>query len=166
MWSVRKLPIIGFALMTVVSISLVSYSMYLYFESYNAASVLDVLIKDINVIGGPPNSAFFSIDTTLYVVNPGSLSLTFNSVTEELYLNSTDNYLGEGFFFEPPPNVKQLPPFSNDTTVTIRITNVPRSKVSLQSPKTWYAAFVIWIYGIPVTGAARFIRFAQYPNQQ
>lgn len=154
----KKLPIASFVLVSILSISIISYSMFLYFKTSEGTSVIDILIKNIEVI--PEESpGYFSVKTTFSMANPTDINLRLESIWEELYLN--DSFLGEnGFNYYP--NLINIPPFSNTTTVSVIIGQVHANEVTSQS-KYWFARVVFWVRGIPLLdNGARFTRYVEF----
>jgi LEA14-like dessication related protein len=157
----KKLPLVFFALSTLLSISLISYGAYLYFEAYNAVNVIKVSIKNINIIYNSPDPDYVSILTNVSILNPTDLSLEFNSLWETLYLNG--HQLGQNYYYVQPP-FPRLPPRSNVTVSIPPITNVPRNVVDTQSSKIWRGDFYVTIYDIPIVDTSQFFFRAYYPS--
>jgi len=161
MSAIQKIFIAFFILMTIISISSVSYSMHIYFKALDTTNDIKVSVTDIKIVYPYPGSPYVSINTTIYIENPTDLSLKYNSVGTKLYLNSPNNYLGESYFYVPYHRMPRLDPFSN-VTVTISIANVPSNQVTVDH-KTWIAKITVWLYGIPMfEGGALFRRDVPY----
>jgi hypothetical protein len=132
--------------------------MYLYFKTTGDTGVIDVLIKNIEVI--PEESpGYVSVKTTFSMINPTDMNLRLESVWEELYLN--DSFLGEnGTNYQP--NFIVIRPFSNTTAVSVVIGQVHANEVISQS-KSWSARVIFWVRGIPLVEAgARFTRYVGF----
>lgn len=149
MLSIRKTIIITFILVTILSVSLISYTVYLFFGAYDVGRLLDVEISKIEVIR---SGDVVSINISLQFDNPSKFALQLVYVATFVYLNGqslTPSYAPA--ILNVYSNPIQLPPFSQKN-VSMIVGNVPGNKVPTTSSKSWVIELSFLVDNIPLIG--------------
>jgi hypothetical protein len=153
MISIRRVTIMTFILVTIVSISLVSYSVYLLFGAYDLGRLLNASISKIEVTRSG-NEASLEID--FLVNNTSEFAIQLVYARALVYLN------GQALTLSNAPallitysNPIELPPFSA-VLVPIRLGNVPSDKVPTNSSRYWTINLQFIAYHVPLTGTGTY----------
>lgn len=149
MISTRRVIILAFILATIVSVSSISYNVYLIFGAYDVGRLLNVSISNINVTRLGDEA---SLEIYFLLDNPTRFTLRLVYVAAFVYLN------GQALTLSNAPatlirysNPIQLPPFSA-VPVPIGLGNIPSHKVPTNSSNHWTMEVQLVIYGVPLTG--------------
>jgi hypothetical protein len=132
-----------------LSVSLVSYTLYLFFGAYDVGHLLDVTVSEIEVIR---SGDVVSINISLKFDNPSKFALQLVYAAAFVYLNGqslTPSYdpATLNVYSNPIP----LPPFSQKN-VSIIVGNVPGNKVPATSSKSWDIRLSFLVDNIPLVG--------------
>jgi hypothetical protein len=149
MISIRRVITIAYILVTIASISLVSYNVYLIFGAYDVARLLNMSISNIDVtsLGGKT-----SLELYFLCGNPSRFAVELVYAAAFVYLN------GQALTLSYAPatlirysNPIQLPPFSA-VQVPIELGNVPNDVVLNASSKHWFIKLQFIVHNVPLTG--------------
>jgi hypothetical protein len=149
MLSIRKTIIITFILVTILSVSLIFYTVYLFFGAYDVGRLLDVAISKIEVIR---SGNVVSINISLQFDNPSKFALQLVYAAAFVYLNGqslTPSYAPS--ILRAYSNPILLPPFSQKN-VSMIVGNVPGNKVPTTSSKHWVIELSFLVDNIPLIG--------------
>jgi hypothetical protein len=141
---------ITFILVTIVSISLISYDVYLIFGVYDVGRLMDVSISKIEVTrsgDGASLRIYFLFD------NPSKFDLQLVYAAVFVYLNEqslTPNYAPGTLIAYSNPI--QLPALSENVQVQMGVNNVPINKVPTTSSRYWFIKLQFIVYNVPLTG--------------
>jgi LEA14-like dessication related protein len=154
----RNLFMIIFMAITLSSIILISYSMYLYSGAYTLVDKFDVSMRSEPRIENSSSSTDVSVTTSFLFTNPSTFSIRLAYVSETLYLNGQK--LGEQAldWYEKGP--LEINP---NVTVSITVGSIPVGKVS-QSSKSWHIELSIILFNMPITDKGFFSRSFNYPS--
>lgn len=162
MLTLQKATIIAFILITVVSVSLVSYSTYLLFGAYNVGRLLNVSVSKIEITHS--NSSEVSIEIYFLFDNPTESSLQLVYFAADVYLNNqhlTVRYnLPERQAYSNPVT---LLPSSKVETPPIKIENVPNEKVPAEpSSRNWFVLIYFLVFNVPLIERGTYTRGLSY----
>jgi len=132
-----------------MSVSLISYAVYLFFGAYDVGRLLDVAISKIGVIRSGDR---VSINISLQFDNPSQFALQLVYVAAFVYLNGqtlTPSY-APGILNAYSDPI-QLPSFSQKN-VSMIVGNIPGNKVPATSSKSWVIKLSFLVDNIPLIG--------------
>jgi len=145
----ERIPLLTFAMVTIVSTIALIYSFSAYFGAYTALRMFDVSIPDFNVIEF--NATQIHIETILALDNPASQEFQALYFEQRIYLN------GEFFTFTRPEEPKERNPMRiaprSSTNMTID-TEVPQTKIELYretQEQSWFTSVLVVLEG-PIIG--------------
>lgn len=160
MLPMRKTILIVFILITVVSVSLVSYSVYLLYGAYDVGRLLYVSVSSIEIGSGSE----VSIEIYLLFNNTSKFPLQLVYVAGYVYLNGqplTPHYAPATLDAYSNPII--LSPFSETPVGPIGVRDVPSDKVPMESPKNWFIKLYFFVHDVPLIGAGSYTRGIIYP---
>ena len=149
MISIRRAITMAYILVTIASISSVSYNVYLIFGAYDVARLLNVSISNIEVIRLDVKA---SLKLYFLFGNPSKFAIELVYAAAFVYLNGqalTPSYATATLIRYSDPI--QLPPFST-VQVPIELENVPINTVPTASSKHWSIKLQFIVYNVPLTG--------------
>jgi hypothetical protein len=154
MISIRRVSILTFILITIVSVSLISYSVYLLFGAYDVGRLLDVSISNINVTRAGDETSL-----VIYFLfnNTSKFTLRLVYAAAFVYLNgqalTPSNAPATLIIYSNPI---PLPSLSENVQVPIRVSNVPSYKVPMNSSRYWAIRLEFNVYDVPLTGSGTY----------
>jgi hypothetical protein len=149
MISIRRVITIAYILVTIASISLVSYNVYLVFGAYDVARLLNVSISNIDVTR---LSGKASLKLNFLFGNPSKFAIELVYAAAFVYLNGkalTLSYAPATLIRYSNP-IQLLP--SSIVQVPIELGNVPSDMVPMTSSKHWSIKLQFIVYNVPLTG--------------
>lgn len=122
-----------------------SYSGYLYFDTYVLSHKLQISIQNFSVA---VQNSKISTETVILLENPSGLELKITHIHEEIYGDPMYTvFLGE-YYLRPPSSIGYsvlVPPNSNDTVpIKISIEDPPESSIG-----TWFIKLSLRIEDVP-----------------
>lgn len=156
MSSTRRAILLVFFLVTLSSVSLILYGVYLFFGAYEVGRGLDVSLSKIEVNFGSDASV------TIYLLfnNTSRFYLRLVYVAAYVYLN------GQSLTPYAPitsSNLIQLTPFS-ESPLQLVLGGIPASKIPTGSPKNWLIKVYYYVHDIPLVGQGSYTRQLVYPS--
>jgi len=149
MISIRRLSILTFVLITIASVSLISYSVYLLFGAYDLGRLLVVSISKTVITRSGDET---SLEIDFLVNNTSEFGIQIVYARAFVYLNSQALTPSNApALLITYSNPIELLPFSA-VLVPIRLGNVPSDKVPTNSSRYWAINLQFIAYHVPLTG--------------
>lgn len=156
----NKLILTVYVSITLLSIILIAYSMYLLHGAYDVGRLLNVSISRIEMVESNSNTT--TVKIYLGFNNPSRFSLQLVSLTAYISLNGRDltpHYAPVMLFAYSNPY--QLPPYSENITVYIAL-EVPNYNIPKDLPRSWIVKLYFLINNVPLLERASYVKKISY----
>lgn len=139
-----------FILITVSSVFLTSYNVFLLFGAYDVGRLLNVSLSNVEVLN---SSSGVSVKLYFSFTNPSKFALKLVYAAAFVYVNSqtlTPSYAPATLVAYDQPVL--LSPLSENVSVTITAFNVRSEKIPQTSERMWFVKLQFMLYDVPLTG--------------